>query len=486
MAKGELMRKIILALILLFIASGAFAEVDMNKIPLETAKNNFLNLYKKRWEVFNAESKLKQAIDSAFRENTSKLMTGTKGIQLGMNMNNIIGKIQRSVEFNFSRDYEKFLQEFELIWADQLRSEILIFYQRNHYDLYFELENNPMAQAYLRRDYDSVTEDRGEDIMKNISGELSAKYPDFRLTGAKLIGGGMILLARRYLESYVTKLLMRKFTGSAAGKIAASIVPLTGLAMMLWSAWDIYSMASEAEGVLREKFYTLNHSMYYNEVPLIYWEGIEAYVRDAFIFAYEKLILNVNRGIELENTPAMRKFNEGLSSLEQRFYNDRVALIQAVTDEDNYALSEIIINLGSYIKSADIQEFEKLVVMLRELGLNTLLGWLKLAGDKECYRLYNYLPIDAWAKFNQDNDSLRIFQALAKNLTPQECKTACSLKKDKLLWVVEELPEKFMPELFAVNYDSWYIEHEISRLSRIDDKDSRKPWQISYNKENHR
>ena len=459
-----------------------YAAVDLNTIPVDTAKTNFLNLYRRRWKVFNAEAKLRQAVDSAFRENTGRLMTGTKGIQLGMNMNNIIARIQRSIEFGFSKHYEQFLHEFELVWADQLRNEILTFYQRNHYDLYFELENNPMAQAYLRRDYDSVTADRAERIMKNISGELSAKYPDLKLTGAKLIGGGMILLARRYLESYITKLLMRKFSGSAAGKIAAGIVPLTGLAMILWSAWDIYSMANETETVLREKFYTLNYSMYHDEVPLIYWEGIEAYVRDAFIFAFEKLLLNVNRGIALENTPAMRKFTQGLSPLEQRFYNDRIALISAlIGDEDDYTLIEVIANLGSYIKSADINEFEKLVVMLRELGLNTLLGWLKLAGDKECYRLYDYLPVaSSWSKFNQDKDTLRIFQALAKNLSPQECKTACGLKKEKLLWVVDELPEKFMPELFAANYDSWYIEHEISRLSLIQDKASRKPWQISH------
>ena len=265
----------------------------------------------------------------------------------------------------------------------------------------------------------------------------------------------MILLARKYLESYVTKLLMRKFTGSAAGKLASSIVPITGLAMILWSAWDIYSMANEAEGVLREKFYDLNHSMYYQEVPLIYWEGIE-----------------------LENTPAIRDFKYGLSPLEQRFYSDRVALIQLMTEEDNYALSEIIINLGKYIKSADIQEFDKLVIMLRELGLNTLLGWLKLAGDKECYRLYDSLPLSAWTKFNQDEDSLRIFLSLAKNLTPQQCKKACELRKEKLLWVIDELPEKFMYDLFTDNYDKFYIEQEISRLSGIQDKESRKPWQF--------
>ncbi|MBQ6773122.1 MAG: hypothetical protein IJP48_03575 [Synergistaceae bacterium] len=477
------MRKIIISVIIALIScvtcsAAQFNIDDMNKIPLENVKTNFMKLYKTRWEIFGADGKLRQAIDKAFNENTKNLMRGTKGLQLGLNFNSIITKIQRSIEFNFSSQYEQFLQELELVWSEQLRNEILIFYQRNNYELSFELENNPMTQAYLRRDYDSVTEDKGSDIMKSISGELAAKYPDIRFTGAKFIGGGMILLARKYLESYVTKLLMRKFTGSAAGKLASSIVPITGLAMILWSAWDIYSMANEAEGVLREKFYDLNHSMYYQEVPLIYWEGIEAYVRDAFIFAYDKLILNVNKGIELENTPAIRDFKYGLSPLEQRFYSDRVALIQLMTEEDNYALSEIIINLGKYIKSADIQEFDKLVIMLRELGLNTLLGWLKLAGDKECYRLYDSLPLSAWTKFNQDEDSLRIFLSLAKNLTPQQCKKACELRKEKLLWVIDELPEKFMYDLFTDNYDKFYIEQEISRLSGIQDKESRKPWQF--------
>ena len=445
------MRKIILTLIIILISCVTCnaAQVDMNKIPLNLVKINFLKLYKTRWEIFGADDKLRHAIDEAFKENTNKLMPGTKGLQLGMNFNSIITKIQRSIEFKFSRQYEQFLQELELVWSDQLRNEILIFYQRNNFELSFELENNPMAQAYLRRDYDSVTEDKGADIMKNISLELAAKYPDIRFTGAKFIGGGMILLARKYLESYVTKLLMRKFTGSAAGKLASSVVPVTGLAMILWSAWDIYSMANEAEDVLRKKFYELNHSMYYHEVPSIYWEGIEAYVRDAFIFAYEKLVLDINMGIELEETYAMKNFKSGLSPLEQRVFNDRIAVIQAVTECSSYEIGKVINYLGDYINRADSQEFDKLAVIMHELGLKDL-----------------------------SHDTAEIFQTLAKNLTPIECSRACKISKEKLLQAVNEIPEKFLHELFADDHSSLYIEQEISRLSRIQDKDSRKPWQF--------
>ena len=67
---------------------------------------------------------------------------------------------------------------------------------------------------------------------------------------------------------------------------------------------------------------------------------------------------------------------------------------------------------------------------------------------------------------------------LSKKLTPSARNTASKLSTEDIKWVIAELPERFVPQLFgkkAVDADS--IHYEILRLSEISDPDSRQPWQ---------
>ena len=342
------------------------AEVNLDRIPMSKTKFDFLSLYKSQWELFGIPKKLRQAVDDAFTEQTEPLMWGTMRMQLASNYDNIHEKIQQSAEFKFAGDYDKFLSDLEENWGEKLRENILDFYKRQSEAMYFELEANPMAQAYLRQDYDRVTEGQGRAVMSKISAELSAKYGTFAVSGAGIVGGGLMILAKKQLTNYVTKIVGRKLAGTALGKAAGTAIPVVGWAIMAWSVWDIYSMLAEAEDTVRNKIFEAYNNMYSEEVPLIYWEGMEGYVKDAYIFAYEQLSVNVSKGKSLAENPMVIALTRPLSKAEQRFFADRIAVIQEITDGKSYTVDELLEKYGEFIRDAKLKDFDNFAAMLIE------------------------------------------------------------------------------------------------------------------------
>lgn len=280
------------------------AEISLDKIPMSKTKLDFLKLYKSQWELFALPMKLSKAVDDAYAEQTEPLMWGTVRIQLATNKNNIHEKIQQSAEYKFAGDYDKFLSELEGTWGEKLRDDILDFYKRQSEVMYFELGNNPMAQAYLRQDYDRVTESKGQAVMSRISDELSAKYK-LGISVAGIVGGGLMILAKNQLKKYVRRIIGEKLANTALGKLAGGVIPVIGWAMMAWSAWDIYSALADVEDNFKTKVFESYNKMYSEEVPLVYWDGMESYVRDAYVAAYEQLSANVSKGKSLAENPVI-------------------------------------------------------------------------------------------------------------------------------------------------------------------------------------
>ena len=353
-------------IVVLSAASSFPAEINLDRLPIAKTKLDFLSLYKTQWELFGLPGKLKQAVDNAFTEQTENLMWGTVRIQLVMNTDNIQEKIQQSAEFKFTADYDKFLAELEDTWGEKLRDNIMDFYKRQNEAMYFELNANPMAQAYLRQDYDRVTEDNGRAVMTRISAELSTKYGSLSVSGAGIVGGGLMILAKKQLQKHVMKILGRKLAGTALGKLAGGAIPVIGWAMMVWSAWDIYSMAAEAEDTIKGKIFEAYNTMYSEEVPLVYWEGMESYVKDAYIFAYESLLSNVSKGESLAENSLVKELSRNLRKSEQRFFADRVAIVQDIADDKGYTLDDVLKLHGEFMRDAKHKDFDNFAAFLME------------------------------------------------------------------------------------------------------------------------
>ena len=357
----------VLALIaLLFLLAGnlSAAEIDLSKIPMSRTKLDFLTLYKTQWELFGLPGKLKRAVEEAFTEQTENLMWGTMRAQLVSNYDNIQEKIQQAEEYKFAADYDKFLSELEDNWGEKLRSNIMDFYKRQNESMYFELSSNPLAQAFLRQDYDRITEDNGKSVMARISSELSGKYGTFTVSGAGIIGGGLMVLARKQLQKQIVKIAGRKLAGSALGKAAGAAVPVIGWAMLAWSAWDMYSMLADAEDTIRTKIFESYNAMYSEEVPLVYWDGIESYVRDTYIFAYNSLSESIEKGLAVSENAKFKLLAQGLKKPKERIFTNRIADILQIIDKKNYTLDDILTQHGEFIRDSKQEDFEDFAAML--------------------------------------------------------------------------------------------------------------------------
>lgn len=364
----KFLRLLVALIALLFLAAGnlSAAEINLGKIPMSQTKLDFLTLYKEQWELFGLPLKLKKAVDDAFTEQTENFMWGTLRVRLVSNYDNVQEKIQQAAEYKFAADYDKFLSELEDNWGEKLRADILGFYKRQNEAMYFELDANPMAQAFLRQDYDRITEDNGKSAMQRISSQLSGKYGTFTVSGAGIVGGGLMLLAKKQLQKQVVKIIGKKLAGSAIGKVAGAAVPVIGWAMLAWSAWDMYSMLADAEDTIRAKIFESYNTMYSKEVPLVYWDGMEAYVKDAYVISYTALSESLEKGMSLSDNLHVKELSKGLTKSEQRFLADRIAVIHEISDGKSYSLDDVLTRYGELIRDSKHKDFDKFAAMLME------------------------------------------------------------------------------------------------------------------------
>ena len=369
---------------------------DLAKIPIVKTKTQFLELYKTQWELFGIKEKLDEIIDEAMDEQVADLMWRTKSYQLATNRNGIIDKIQEAAGFKFSPIYEKFVAELEESWGNTLRKDILDYYKETSSRLFFEFDDNPMVQAHLRQNYDSVTDSQGASIIQNIVGNLSQKYNvDSGLSVAALGGGLLVVIGRKYLEKKLTQLLFRKAADAAIGKIAGGLIPVAGWIMAAWGAWDIYSMAMGSEDAVRQQLHDMNQSMYTREIPQTYWEAMEPYVRDSFIFAYEQIQFAIDRGNELMNDPVVKELERDLSKAQKRFFEDRIAVLDDAIGELDIDKKNLFKYFGEDIRDASVKNFETIVLMLREGDWDSLKSWVDFVGMDECCKLF----VSSYQKF---------------------------------------------------------------------------------------
>ena len=388
---------VIFLLLLVFVSSASGA--DFEKIPIVKAKTQFLELYKTQWELFGIREKLDEIIDSTMDEQLEDLMWGTRAFQLAWYGDEIIPKIQEAAGFKFSPIYEKFVAELEDSWGDTLKKIILDYYQETSARLLFEIKDNPMVQAHLRQDYDYVTETQGSAIIKNIADGLSSKYN----IGVSVtsIGLGLItVIGKQYITKKLAPLLLRKFASGAAGKLAGAAVPVAGWIMLAWGAWDMYDIATGTEDAVRQQLHDMNQSMYTREIPETYWEAMEPYVRDAFIFAYDQLQFAIDRGNELNNDPIVQELEKDLNRAEKSFFAARIAVLDDAFEEKNIDTTNLFKYFGKDIRDSSIKDFETIVLMLQKVNWDELKNLVDSIGMAECCKIFNSSPQELTEKFS--------------------------------------------------------------------------------------
>ena len=479
----------------------AFSEVSCDvseedqvrlKRGLRISKANFLRLYQEHWRSENMARKLQRTVDEAFEEQTQDLMTGTAAIQMATN-EELIENIQNAINFKFSPTQEAFLADIEAEFGLTLQKEVRNFF--NEVSAYL-LANarNPMVRAGVRELHSRVVQDNEEAILKIVHGSLRDKYPDLLMeTG---IGGGfkaalgvglLTYYVKKKLAAHAARSVGKKIAKHSLGKIVGMGIPIIGWGLMAWSLYDFYSLSEEAKAEARQQLNTMNQAMYYEQVPEVYWDKMEPFVLDNYLAALTRIQEMGEQAEKLAKDPRIAALSEGLSDVARLVFSERMATavtsigvkdgdpLPFLSNERDY--DELLTHFGPLIRDASPDRFEWLVDMLRWNSIDQIRTWLDLAGEDGYFEIYASFPRDILAQFPPTPESLRVLFWMARNLTLSARKLACTLPPSDLRWVMEELPPRFVPQLFGEGHDISAIRLEIARLAEIPDREAREPWQ---------
>ena len=446
---------------------------------LKRSKNNFLRLYRSQWKSLGMAGKLEKAINTAFDEDTKDLTLGTAGVQIAINRRNIVDKIQEAVAFKFAGDFDDFLRELEEKWAETLQKDVADFYRRTSV-LLLASDNNPMSQAYIRQS--SAAQDKGQDVMEQIKTSMQEKYPDLGVSGTKLAGGVFVAwLLRKQIEKILARQLkktaLRKLARTGLGKAAGMAVPAIGWALAAWGAWDVVSMAWDAPDDVRKMLQERNQALYSTEIPEIYWDAMEPYVMDTFVVSYGKLQKTREEANALTKDPHVAGLARKLGGDEAMEFAQRISALSGVLGKAGN--EDLLQDFGEFIRDSSRKDFNKLASMLQQGNRLQVKEWFKVGGTR-FFDIYDSFSSNVWENFPPNKESFDALVWMTK-LPPKARRVAAQLSIDDIKWIMEELPERFVSQLFGGDEKEPEVIHaEIGRLAAIPDGDSRVPWQSPF------
>ncbi len=267
----------------------SLSDMDMLILQNSLAKTreNFLRLYGELWQKSSLSDKLTKAVEESINARTKKMLWGTKSLQLGLNSGKVINKIQQNVASKIAEDYNIFLVEFESEFTIELHHELETFHNRVS-SLVISSVKNPIVRAYLKKNLHIESDDVNLKLKAGGQEDISEFQKDFAA----------------YINKYVERAeIYRQFTSGALGTLISDNVPVVGKVLLVWSIYDIASMAWKAESDVRKILHERNQSIYSSELPLVYWDVIEAHVIEMFIERYTNIYDTRRKAFEFSNNP---------------------------------------------------------------------------------------------------------------------------------------------------------------------------------------
>ena len=474
----------------LFFSEKSFSAPSSSSAPahlehaVEGTRKAFFQSYQSLWATNRMKERLKAAIEQAVDDETKDLTWGTTGIQVLFNMDDIIQKIQENFTYRFNADYEVFLRQFEEAFAEQYRIGLVVFYKNTIAANLSQMTDNPMQRAYIRRiAHEKLLEDG-----KVLTTQITAKLDDKHKLGvgtAKTAGGVAILLRKQIYKIMSTK-INKKILAGGIGKLAASklaavagsyVLPWVGVAVTLWGAWDITSTLWNAPEEMKTQMEKNLLHTFYEEVPTHQWEAMEEFIKDGFIEAHANIMLDTAEAERIVNNLSIQELSKNLTEDQKINFAERLSTVARtlhVSGDDQTFLEEY----GKIILATPPLDFPVFLRILQE-NPNQLIPWYNLVKNKYFY-FYSMLPSEIWSNYAPTEDSLKTITWIAQQIPESAKKTASGLQPKDVRWIMEELPERYLPNMFNNQKDANKIQVEIARLALLSDKDSRKPWQTEW------
>lgn len=467
--------------------SGISADVtEFDKLAfqdgLKRSKNNFTRLYHSQWKALGMNEKLEKAINASFEENTKDLAWGTAGIQMVL-FDDIVNKIQDGVAFKFSDAFDDFLRDLEVKWGETLQKDVADFYRRTSVSI-LASDRNPMIQAYIRNS--SAAQDKNIDVMERIKLSLQKQYPELSVSGTKIAGGVLAVLLRRQIQKIIAQQLgrtaLRKVATAGVSKVAGMAIPVAGWVMAAWGFADVAVTVWNVPDDVKKMLQDSNQALYYEEIPEVYWDAMSPYVMDTFVEEFGKLQKIKSEVSFLASNPKVLELSKNLSDEEAAQFYERILALYHILGRTDY--EDLLKDFGELIRDSSRRDFETLASMLQQGNKIQVKEWLNIAGSKY-FELYGSFPPDIWTEFPPNKESLEILSWCMK-LPPKSRNIAVKLDILDIKWIMEELPERYLSNLFtapkSIGNEPDEIHNEIIRLSKISDKESRRPYlsAISY------
>ena len=463
----------LVVLCLLFLSKRSFAaSLESSMAATHSA---FVQSYRAAWQGRDLEKKLGRIVKGSVHAQTKDFMWGTRSVRLLFNQGHVVDRIQADISNGFSDDYDRLLASVEESFAEDFQKLLVSFYQKAAASAVSEAIS-PFEKAFIRQSSSILLEDRGTKLTEQLNREVSKKYPRLILSGTAIgIGLTTTFFRDRLASMLVQKLGVEALTKGIGKKLISTAVPVFGIFMTAWGAYDFISMAYHAEDELVKSLQKGYSGLYANEAPEQFWAAMKDIVRETFEQAQANIVLDQTRARELSENHAVQAFTEQMTPDEAIRFAERLAVISRetgleVNDE------EFMKRFGVIVRCLTDMQFKKFVLLLNSVEPYQLKGWLEVTSAQDLMELNDVLPKAIWSQYAPSSDSLMTLTWVASALPNASRNAAAKISADTLSWVRNELPYKYATQLLKIGVTAGEIEQEVRRLKSLPKK-ARIPWQ---------
>ena len=442
---------------------------------IAATRSAFVQTYRASWQSRGMEKKLGRIVKTAVHDQTQNFLWGTRSVRLLFNQGHVVDRIQNDISNGFSDDYDRLLAVVEEQFAGDFQKLLISFYQKAAASAVSDAIS-PFEKAFIRQSSSILLEDKGTKLTEQLNREVSKKYPRLILSGSAIgIGLTTTFFRDRLVTMLVKKIGVEALTKGIGKKVVSTAVPVFGVFMTAWGAYDFLNMAYHAEDELAKSLHKGYSGLYVNEAPEQFWLTMKDIVQDTFEQAQANIVLDQTRAKELSNNRAVQAFTEHMTHDESIRFAERLACISRetgieVNDE------EFIQRFGVIVRSLSDGQFRKFVLLLTVVEPLQLKGWLEVTSVQDLMELSDVLPKSIWSQYAPDKESLMTLTWVASALPNASRNAAAKISAEALSWIRNELPIRYAMQLLKVGMTTSEIEQEVLRLKKLP-KNKRQPWQ---------
>lgn len=451
-----------------------FQDAETRRRFLGEIESSFLKDYSVLWQREGMDVKLAAAADRAFSAN---LASGTLSgaLQVAMDVNGIVGKIQNKIPGEFRSDYDRFLSIMEDYFTDTYLDCLLAYDQALLALRVGALVNAPSVRLFFEEQVRVAAAQEGA-TFKGLEASGFHSRPQFSLAGSAAFLG--MMLGRKLLRRTLGRKALSIFGKGLGKKILMAAAGVSALFTIGWALYDIGSFSLEvwdSPAKLRAALIDYYGGYYRTEAPQSYWQTLRKGVRAELDEIQERIARRDEDTKAILASSTFRRMTERMSEAGQKNFIDRLIRVRPLDNSLSY--NAIVENFGKILIESEPEDMSAFRDILAQGDTLMARQWFNAAG-KEYFALFRSLPRAVWDKYLPNSASLQTLRWLA--LRPRAVREAAAqLPAGSVQWIMEEVSEAQAERFFAGGKTPGEIVREIERMKSLPKAD-RIPWQNGF------